>query len=79
MVDIPSDIWEQADDALVAIVADGLGPSDQEQLLALKTHIAQALVRERQQLQADVLSAVANESEDCQRRVFLAIKRATSQ
>ena len=50
MVDIPSDIWEQADDALVAIVADGLGPSDPDQLLALKTHIAQALVRERQQL-----------------------------
>lgn len=77
--EFPSDIWQDADKALVGIVDAGLGRSDPGELLELKRHIANALLKEREQLQADVIAAVANETDECQQRVFVALKRGLSQ
>lgn len=77
--EFPSDIWQLAGETLVSIVADGLGRSDPDELLALKRHIANGLLIERERLQADVIAAVADESEDCRNRVFKALRRAISQ
>ena len=78
MSDFPDDIWEAARECLSAIIASGVSIDALEQDAARQV-IAATLLREREQLQADVIAAVAEETEDCRRRVFAAIKRGFTQ
>lgn len=75
---IPSDIQDAARECLSAILAAGVDihPTDQPKA---QEAIAASLLREREQLQVDVIAAVADESPECRRRVFIAVKRGLMQ
>jgi hypothetical protein len=75
---VPDDIAQAGRECLSALLAAGIDihPQDQPKALSVIVH---ALLTEREQLQIDVIAAVADQSEDCRRRVFTAIRRGLSQ
>lgn len=75
---VPDDIAQAGRECLSALLAAGIDihPQDQPKALGIIVH---SLLTEREQLQADVIAAVAGESEDCRSRVFTAIRRGFAQ
>lgn len=78
MSDFPDDIRDAAREALSALLALGLDITAEDHSKAIAI-ISQALLNEREGLQADVIAAVADESEECRSRVFRALRKAVRQ
>lgn len=75
---IPPDILDAAREALSALLALGIDVPESDHSKAIAA-LASAFLKERESLQADVVAAVANETEECQQRVFRALRRVVSQ
>jgi len=77
-VSFPADILDAARETISALAAVGIAidPANHPKAVAV---IAASLHAERVNLQNDVVAAVADESEACQAKVFLALKRAAQQ
>lgn len=74
----PDDILDAARETLSALLSLGIDVPEADHSKAIAV-IAQVLLSERERLQADVVAAVADESEECQSKVFRALRRAVSQ